>query len=64
MCRIIFDQLSVHQISNASGIYSGTNIPSGFRSTQKKWEGNGKVVGDRNILQSNKHLVIKKPQGD
>ncbi|MGP4059122.1 hypothetical protein [Halobacillus litoralis] len=61
MCRIIFENLSVDRVSNSSGIFSGTNAQSKFKAEQTKFEGNGRVVGDRNTLQANRHLVIKKP---
>lgn len=61
MGHIIFEQLIVDQISNSSGIYSGTNVQSNYKAEEHRWEGNGKVVGHHNILQHNKHLIIKRP---
>ncbi|MBN9655150.1 hypothetical protein J0K78_12790 [Halobacillus sp. GSS1] len=61
MSHIQFKNLSVDQISATSGIFSGTNLQSGFKAVQQSWEGNGKIIGDKNTLQHSKHLVIKRP---
>ncbi|SFK16303.1 hypothetical protein SAMN04487936_10881 [Halobacillus dabanensis] len=61
MAQIIFKHLTVDQIRDASGIYSGTNIQSKYKANERRFEGNGKIVGDQNLLQHNKHLIIKRP---
>ncbi|MYL20215.1 hypothetical protein GLW04_09980 [Halobacillus litoralis] len=64
MCRIQFDQLSIHQVSKSSGVFQGTNFQSGFKAHARMFEGNGKVVGHRNSLLHNKHLIMKRPSAD
>ncbi|MYL49461.1 hypothetical protein GLV98_08185 [Halobacillus litoralis] len=61
MSHIQFRNLSVDQITDASGIFSGTNLQSGFKAVEQRWEGNGKIIGHKNTLQHNKHLIIKRP---
>ncbi|MFZ0370204.1 MAG: hypothetical protein WAM07_11490 [Halobacillus sp.] len=61
MTRISFHNLTVDQVSNSSGIYSGTNVQSRFSAHRQKNEGNGMIIGNKNVLQQNRHLIIKKP---
>lgn len=62
MPTIKFDNLIVDQITNASGIYSGKNIPLRYSSESRKFEGLGKIIGDHNEIHNNRHLIIKKPE--
>ncbi|MCA0972491.1 hypothetical protein LCM20_17990 [Halobacillus litoralis] len=61
MANIKFHNITVDQITNASGIYSGQNVPLRYKSESRKFEGLGRVVGDRNDIHHNRHLIIKKP---
>ncbi|MGP4077119.1 hypothetical protein [Halobacillus sp. K22] len=61
MTRISFHNLTVDQVSNSSGIYSGTNVQSKFSAYHQKNEGSGMIIGNKNVLQQNRHLIIKKP---
>lgn len=62
MANIKFDNLIVDQITQSSGIYSGTNVPMRYRSEHHKHEGLGKITGDENEIHNNRHLIIKRPE--
>ncbi|UCZ53973.1 hypothetical protein LGQ02_04095 [Bacillus shivajii] len=58
MVRITFDDLSIKQIMNSSGVYAGDNIQISYKSTRKINEGMGTTSGDVNIAVNNRHLVM------
>ncbi|MGM9988221.1 MAG: hypothetical protein ACI35O_13475 [Bacillaceae bacterium] len=62
MPRISFQHLNVETISQASGIFSGTNVHVGFRSVKQQNAGSGTVVGNKNVLSNNHHVVQKQEE--
>lgn len=58
MVRIVFKDLKIDEISNASGVFTGHNFQYRWHSSQKSNEGHGDYTGDRNIAQQNRSTVI------
>ncbi|WP_261131302.1 hypothetical protein [Bacillus sp. Marseille-Q3570] len=59
--HIRFNNFTIDNVSYSSGVFSGDNFQRGFTYKGRKYEGNGSIIGDRNVIINNKH-VIKKNQ--
>ncbi|WP_157911779.1 spore germination protein [Alteribacter populi] len=58
MVRIEFDNLSIKNVVNSSGVFTGDNIQIGFKNTRKVNEGMGASTGDVTVTVNNRHLVM------
>ncbi|RBW69104.1 hypothetical protein [Bacillus taeanensis] len=63
MAKFTFHSFSIDNLSDSSGVFSGDNYQTNFSSIGKKNEGNGMINGDHNVLFNNKHVVMKRKNG-
>ncbi|MEA4848604.1 MAG: hypothetical protein VB106_15350 [Clostridiaceae bacterium] len=59
MVRIEFGDLTIEQISNSSGVFTGDNLQVKWRSCRKVDEGFGILEGDSNRSMYNQSAVIR-----
>jgi hypothetical protein len=58
MVHIQFKDLNVEVIHQSSGVFSGENIHLGMKSSSKQNEGNGRVIGNKNVSWKNEHIIV------
>lgn len=61
--NIKFNNFTIDHVSSSSGVFSGDNYQRNFSYKGRKYEGNGSITGDRNLVINNKHVIKKnKPE--
>jgi hypothetical protein len=58
MVKIWFNDLRIQSISQSSGVFSGHNAVSGWKHYSKINEGFGKIQGENNVVEYNRHVVM------
>lgn len=58
MARIFFDSLEIKEVSNASGVFSGHNVPFRWRHHSKQNEGFGTLLGNGNVAHKGTNMLI------
>ncbi|MGP4081364.1 hypothetical protein ACTWQL_15775 [Pseudalkalibacillus sp. R45] len=57
--HIRFNNFTIDNVSSSSGVFSGDNFQKDFTYKGRKYEGHGSIIGDRNVIINNKHLIKK-----
>lgn len=52
-----FEQINVNGMTNAAGIFIGTNLQTGWSSHGKSNSGFGTIMGKRNLVNQNMNIV-------
>lgn len=58
MVKIELGSITIDQVSNVSGVFSGDNHHYGWRYSSKTNEGFGSVIGSNNQTVRHTHVVI------
>jgi hypothetical protein len=57
MVHIHFGNLTIDEVKDSSGVFSGVNIQVKWRNVSKVNEGQGVISGDRNEIRNGVHIV-------